>query len=363
MGRTELPSYTKGTRDGNIIQPDEVVLVTGANGFVGSRVVSTLVSYGFTRVRCLVRSMAKGEVLKGIAGESERGKIEIMKGNLLSRDDCRAAADGVSVVYHLAAGVGKSFPDCFLNSAVTTRNLLDAVIKESSLKRFVNISSLAVYANDRLRRGALLDESCEVENELDQRYESYVYGKGKQDEIVLKYANESGLPYVIVRPGVVFGPGKSQITGRIGIDTFGIFLHLGLRNVIPFTYVDNCAEAIVLGGLRKGIDGEVFNIVDDHLPRSSQYLSLCKNRVGRFLSFPMPYPAFYAFCWLWERYSKYSEGQIPPVFNTKRCAVYWKGNKYSNKKAKELLSWAPRVKMEEGLESFFRYARGVKKAQ
>ncbi len=65
----------------------------------------------------------------------------------------------------------------------------------------------------------------------------------------MEYGEKRGLPYVIVRPGVVYGPGIKGIHGRIGIDTFGPFLHLGGSNRIPLTYMDNCAEAIVLAGL------------------------------------------------------------------------------------------------------------------
>ncbi len=191
----------------------------------------------------------------------------------------RSAAEGVSIVYHLAAGVEKSFPGCFLNSVVTTRNLLDAVIKGQTLKRFVNISSIAVYSNEKIPRGGLMDESCEVDTKFVERWEAYTYGKAKQDEIVLEYAHKYNVPYVIVRPSVVFGPGKAKITDRIGTNTFGIFLHLGLNNRIPLTYVDNCAEAIVLAGLRKGIEGQVFNIFDDDLPTSREFLKRYKREV------------------------------------------------------------------------------------
>jgi nucleoside-diphosphate-sugar epimerase len=174
---------------------------------------------------------------------------------------------------------------------------------------------------------------------------------------VLEYARTKSLPYVIVRPSVVFGPGKAKITDRIGTDTFGVFLHLGLNNRIPLTYLDNCAEAIVLAGLRKGIEGQVFNIFDDDLPKSREFLSLYKRKVRRFLSIPIPYPVWFFFCYLWEKYSKWSEGQLPPVFNRRACAVYWKGNTYSNKKAKRLLGWHPRVHMGAALERFFAYMR------
>ena len=56
---------------------------------------------------------------------------------------------------------------------------------------------------------------------------------------------------------------ESPAAGRVGIDTFGVFLHLGGSNQIPLTYVDNCADAIALAGLKPGIDGEVFNIGGD----------------------------------------------------------------------------------------------------
>lgn len=357
MANSNMRALLDTARNQYIINPEETILVTGANGYVGSRVVQTLLSYGFKRVRCLTRSTSKSRNVEEIAKEFVDAKLDIMKGNLLSHDDCFRAAEGVSIIYHLAAGVEKSYPGCFLNSAVTTKNLLEAVIKEQTLKRFVNISTIAVYSNEKIPRGGLLDESCEVDAKLLERYEPYTYGKSKQDEIVLEYAKKHGVPYVIVRPSVVFGPGKAKITDRIGTSIFGVFLHLGLNNRIPLTYVDNCAEAIVLAGLKKGIEGQSFIIVDDDLPRSREFLNLYKRNVRSFLSIPIPYPVWFSFCSLWEKYSKWSEGQLPPVFNRRGCSVYWKGNRYSNSKAKELLGWRPRVSMKEGLERFFVYMR------
>jgi len=346
--------------NGYIAKPEETILVTGANGFIGSRVVRTLLLYGFKQVRCLVRRTNNSISLETMINDFNGKSVEMVKGNLLSRDACKIAVEGVSVIYHLAAGVEKTFPGCFLNSVVATRNLLDASINEQTLKRFVNISSLAVYSNEKIRRGGLMDETCEVDTKLVERFDPYAYGKSKQDELVLEYARTKGLPYVLVRPGVTFGPGKARIPGRVGIDTFGVFLHLGLNNKIPLTYVDNCAEAIVLAGLRRSIEGEVINIVDDDLPKSREFLRLYKKQVHRFISIPIPYPAFYLFSYLWEKYSKWSEGQLPPAFNRRTCATYFKGNTYSNKKAKELLGWHPRIRMREGLESLFVYAREVK---
>ena len=343
-------------RNGYISRSDETILITGANGFIGSKVVEILLEYGFVRLRCLVRSDRNLNKLQHLI-ETSKSKIELLQGNLLSYNDCLRAAEGASIVYHLAAGVEKSFPGCYLNSVVTTRNLLEALLKERTLKRFVNISSIAVYSNEKIHRDEVLDESCEIDNKLVERWEAYTYGKAKQDEILLEYARKHNVPYVIVRPCVVFGPGKAQITSRVGIDTFGVFLHLGLNNTIPFTYVDNCAEAIVLAGLRKYIEGQIFNILDDLPPKSHEFLKLYKHNVRNFFSIPIPYRLWFFFCYIWEKYSKWSDGQLQPIFNTRRCETYWKGNQYSNKKAKELLDWHPRVTMEEALERYFVYMR------
>ncbi len=363
MTNFDVGSFSNKGENGYITKSDDIILVTGANGFIGSRVVYMLLSSGFKRVRCFTRPSSKSVALEAIIKEFGQTGIEIVKGNLLSRNDCEKAVKEVSIIYHLAAGTDKTFPGCFLNSVVTTRNLLDAVIKEQALKRFVNISSLSVYSNDKIRRGGLMDESCEIDTKLVERYDPYAYGKAKQDEIVLEYAKTKGLSYVIVRPAVTFGPGKAKIPGRIGTDTFGVFMHLGLNNKMPLTYVDNCAEAIVLAGLRKGIEGEVINIVDDDLPSSQEFLRMYKKRVHNFASIPIPYSGYYFFNYLWEQYSKWSEGQLPPAFNRLMCATYYKGNTYSNKKAKHLLAWQPRVGMTQALENLFLYAQDVKEKQ
>jgi len=346
-----------------IIGLDEGILVTGANGFIGSRVVRMLLSQGFSRVRCLTRPTSSSKSIERAIEGFSSDKVEIIRGNLLSRQDCATAVQGVSLVYHLAAGTDKTFPGCFLNSVVTTRNLLDAVVNEQGIKRFVNVSSLSVYSNEKLQRGALLDETCEVDASLVERHDPYAYGKAKQDEIVQEYARTKNIPCVIVRPGVTFGPGKAKIPGRVGMDTFGIFLHLGLGNRMPFTYVDNCAGAIVLAGLMRGIEGEVFNIIDDDLPKSRDFLRQYKKGVRNFVSIPIPYRIFFLLNVLWEKYSIWSQGQLPPVFNRLFCAAYFKGNTYSNAKAKQMLGWSPTVTMSEALGKFYAYAREVAGAQ
>src|SRR2546425_3332779 len=284
-------------RDAFIIGPDDPILVTGATGFIGSRLVESLLDRGFRNVRCFARLSSEVATVEADGRRHAGAGVEMIKGNLLSREDCTTATKDVAVIFHLAAGAGeKSFPDAFMNSVVTTRNLLEASIRHQCLRRFVNISSFTVYTNTQKSRGRLLDESCPVEKRPELRGDAYCFAKVKQEEIVTEYGKRFGIPYVIVRPGYVYGPGHEGITNRVGIGTFGVFLHLGGSNTIPFTYVDNCVEAIVLAGLKKGVEGEVFNVVDDDLPSSRAFLRLYKQNVRHFTSIYVPHLVSYALC-------------------------------------------------------------------
>jgi nucleoside-diphosphate-sugar epimerase len=343
----------------SIVEPDDPILVTGASGFIGRALVEKLLGHGFRNVRAFARPSGDVASLEAIANRYRTGvRVEVVRGNLLSREDCISATRDVTVIYHLAAGRGeKSFPDAFMNSVVTTRNLLEASLLHQCLRRFVNVSSFTVYSNRQKPRGRLLDESCPVEPRPELRHEAYCFAKVKQDEIVVEYGKRFGIPHVIVRPGYVYGPGNEAITGRVGIDTFGVFLHLGGSNTIPLTYVDNCADAIVLAGVRPGVGGEVFNVVDDELPTSRQFLRLYKRNVRKFISLYVPHFVSYVLCYLWELYSGWSEGQLPAAFNLRRWHVDWKKTRYSNDKVKMLLGWRPMVPAAEGLRRYFESCR------
>jgi nucleoside-diphosphate-sugar epimerase len=335
-----------------IASPGDRILVTGSNGFIGSKVVETLLEYGFANLRCFVRSSSRLPRLKEVLDRLPAGRnVELVVGDLLSLDDCRKAAEGVSIIYHLAAGMEKSFAGAFMNSALATRNLMDAFLQFGEAKRFVNISSFAVYSNLGLRRGALLDENCPLEDAPQKRFDAYGFGKLKQEKLVREYGEKHKLPYVILRPGYVFGPGKTELTGRVGINTFGFFIQVDGSNLLPLTFVDNCADAIVLAGLKAGVNGEVFNVVDDDLLTSRQFLRLYKKKVNRF-SVRIPYFVAHLLSLILEKYSNSSQGQLPPVFNRRRCSAEWKRNRYSNQKLHDRLGWKPKVKMDEALAAF-----------
>ena len=98
---------------------DNRILVTGSNGFIGTKVIEILLEYGFSNIRCLVRSSSRLGRLEQALSSFDAGRdVEIVTGDLLSREDCRKATQDVSVIIHLAAGMEKSFAGAFMNSAL-----------------------------------------------------------------------------------------------------------------------------------------------------------------------------------------------------------------------------------------------------
>jgi len=260
--------------------------------------------------------------------------------------------EGASVVLHLAAGIDKSFAGAFMNSVLTTRNLVEAFLEQPTRRRFVSVSSFAVYSTIDLPAGSVIDENCPLENRHHEKGDAYGFGKRKQDELIEDYGRQRSLPYVIVRPGSIFGPGKSGLSGRVGIDTFGRFIQISGRNILPLTYVDNCADAILCAASAPGVEGEVFNVVDDDLPPAARFFQAYRRRTGARRAWRIPYSVAYTLSYFWETYSRISDGQLPPAFNRRRCSSEWKRHRYSNAKLKERTGWRPRVSMPEAEQRF-----------
>lgn len=345
--------------DNHIIDKNSKILITGSNGFIGSNVVRNLIARGFSNLRCLVRRTSNLKEINEIKANNPSFNIELFKGDLLVKKDCNKMVKDVSVIYHVAAGMSGSYSSKFLNSVVTTRNLIESSIETNSLKRFVNVSSFSVYSNFKLRRKSILDETCNtVEKEYNKIYNSYAFAKNEQDRLILEYREKFNYPSVIMRPGTVYGPGvREKITTHIGNKTFGVLLQIGAGNILPLTYIDNCAEAIVLAGLVKNIDGEIINIIDDEKISNRKFLKLYKKYVFNFRSIYVPYYLFYWFSIIFEKFAKKSHYYIPPNINKRKTAFFWKGNIYPNHKLKKLLSWKQKVSFEDGSKLYFRYMK------
>jgi hypothetical protein len=86
-------------------------------------------------------------------------------------------------------------------------------------------------------------------------------------------------------------------------------------------------------------------------------LRLYKKNVRRFRSIYVPHLCSYLMCYFWEKYSAWSEGQLPPAFNRRVWNAYWRETRYSNDKLKNRLGWKPRIASAEAFARYFESCR------
>ncbi len=186
-----------------------LVLVTGASGFIGSRLVAALNNQG-VRPRVLLRDTSPRAALDGLDVEAVLGDVGV-DDPALSR-----ACDGVETVYHVAAVSDywrQPVDRLYAVNVDGTRRMLDAALA-GGVRRFVFTSSLASLGLPR--HGELLTEA----HEFNLPAASFPYGHSKHmAESLVREAADAGLEAVIVNPAVVLGPGDiNQISGSIVVE-------------------------------------------------------------------------------------------------------------------------------------------------
>jgi nucleoside-diphosphate-sugar epimerase len=335
------------------------ILVTGAGGFLGVHVVERLLVHGYTDIRCFLRDRSKAAPLMKLAEVYPAAQVELCYGNLKSKADCSRAVTDVSTVFHLAAGLKGSAAELFADSVVVSRNLLEALEARDGIgireTRVVLISSFGVYGVVPLGRGALVDEKTPLEEHPELR-DPYSHTKLHQEQLFWDYQQKAGFELVVLRPGVIYGPGGGAFSNRVGLKIGPVFFHLGGSNLLPLAYVVNCAEAIVVAGMHPDAAGQAYNVHDDQLRTAAQYLRAYKKQVKPMRSLRVPYFMTMLLARLLERYHRKSQGQLPAIITRYKAAAAWGGNTFSNAKL-HALGWKPIVPPPEASARTFEYLR------
>jgi nucleoside-diphosphate-sugar epimerase len=336
------------------------ILVTGAGGFLGVHVVERLLAHGQSDIRCFLRDKGKTARIEELAVANPGSNLEICYGNLKSKADCARAVADAEVVIHLAAGLKGAPAELFVDSVVTARNLLEALGARTeppiAKTRVVLVSSFGVYGVVQMGRGARVDESTPLE-QFPERRDPYSHSKLKQEQLVREYQQKLGFELVVMRPGVIYGPGGGAFSNRVGIQVGPVFVHMGGNNLLPLSYVENCAEAIAVAATHPDAVGQAYNVHDDEMPTAAQYLYAYKKNVKKLRSVRLPYFLTTFLAGRLESYHRKSQGQLPAIITRYKAAAAWGGNTFSNGKLHGL-GWRPLVSTQEGLARTFEYLRG-----
>jgi nucleoside-diphosphate-sugar epimerase len=214
-------------------------LVTGGGGFLGGAIVRRLVDRGDS-----VRSLARGDY-----PELRLLGVETIRGDVGDPEVVARAAEGVDVVFHVAARAGIWGPRSeFVRANVDgTRNVL-AACRSRGVGRLVFTSSPSVISGLGDLEG--VDESIPYPTRFDSYYPET---KAEAERMVLG-SNGPGLSTVALRPHLIWGPGDNHLIPRIiARARAGRLRRIGNRpNRVDSIYIDNAAEAHLLAADRLG---------------------------------------------------------------------------------------------------------------
>lgn len=308
------------------------VLVTGAGGFIGSRLVEALSSKG-ARVKAFVRYNSRADIglLKALPADVLAG-VETVMGDLRDEDALEKAAAGTALVFHLGALISIPYSyqhpvEVVQTNILGTLAVLQACRKSGS--RLIHTSTSEVY-------GTALRVPIDEQHPL-QGQSPYSASKIGADKLVESYYRAFGVPAVTIRPFNTYGPGQSARAVIPTIITQALQaqeIHLGnLEARRDFTYLDDTVAAFIKVAETPGIDGETFNL------GSGQEVSI--RELTEEILFLTGSQA---------RVVVDEERLRPEKSEVQRLLA-------DNSKARRILGWEPKVSLREGLTQTIAWVR------
>ncbi len=319
-------------------------LLTGASGFIGGRLRDALLERGVDVVA--IRRKGSPAAKKGRSVEADYDDVSGLTRLIESEKP--------DYVLHVAGATkGVTYRDFTSANLVPTENLLRAIEEaHPDVKRFVHVSSQAAYGPSTRDRALTED---------DPRRPVEFYGQSKLEAEHAVEARGDRLPWTILRPAGVYGPGDA--------DYFNLFKEASARRNVFFgnrhqrwsaIYVDDCVDAILLATTHPGAVSQGF-FVDDGRPLTWVEFQDCIVRESGKRAITLDFPAFFVtLAGIGGELATRIDGK-PRLFNRQKAKMgaqeAWT---CTSQKLRDRLGWASKVGYEEGVRRAFEWYRQQK---
>lgn len=254
------------------------MLVTGADGFIGSHLTEALLERGYqVRALCCYNSMNNWGWLDSVRHPA----LEIVTGDVRDPNQCREISRGIDTIYHLAALIAIPFsyvaPDSYVDTNIRgTLNMLQAA-RDMDVARIVVTSTSEVYGTARY---VPIDEKHPR-----QPQSPYSATKISADAMAQSFYNAFGLPVVIARPFNTYGPRQSA---RAIIPTIITQIASGMKEIKvgdltptrDFNFVTDTAAGFIALGETPGIEGRDINIATGREVSMADTLDMIRKIMG-----------------------------------------------------------------------------------
>lgn len=325
-------------------------LVTGAGGFIGRHLVRHLRKRGW-RVLCVDLARPRG------MAEDDRIRWHVL--DCGDRQALRQARllDGVDVVFHLA-GLTRAWnlSDFRAANVRPTQWLLEAALEaRPGPKRFVYVSSQAAAGPARS-----LDNPC-VENDTPHPIEAYGQSKMEAEALVQSFGDQ--IPYTLIRPGGVYGPGDRDYLEILKWMNRGVTAYPGTHHQWTSTiYVEDLVRGMVDATLSPQAANQCYFLCHpEPLPWTAIY-ALMAHALGRKpspLPLILPYPLLMIAARINQLMPRKNRNRVPPLSPHKvrlSRPRYWVA---SPQAAINDFGFSPRTSMDHGLAATVRWSRAA----
>lgn len=317
------------------------VLITGASGFIGSRLAQRL-SKDF-EVFALVRSKPKLQDFPK--------NVKLIYGDITDGPSVMKALKNQDLVFNLAAGLpyhkltDSGYFDVNVKGA---ENIFKAAL-DNKVKRLVHISTVGIY-------GPTLSSVVNEKSPLNLR-DTYSITKAEAEILCRKFIKQ-GLPATIIRPTIGYGPGDKRpgFLNLFKLINKGFFIPIGQGdNFFHTIYVDNLVDAMILAVTKKAAIGEDFIIGDDPCPTFKEIIESIAEILNRKI-YPIYLPKELA-ATAAKVFDLSGKLGLPTPLNSQRVAFMTENKKYDIGKAKKLLGFKPKIGLQEGLNKTYLWYR------
>lgn len=322
------------------------VLVTGATGFLGGRLVEMLVERRY-RVRALARKSSSTGRIKPLG-------IEVIYGDVADVASLKPAFQDIDVVVHAAADTGGSEHETRRSTIQGTANVL-RLCEEFEVGKLIHISSCSVYGVADYPENKWITEDSPLER-YPERRGFYSFGKLEAEKLVLRAMQKSSFPIVCLRSGTIFGPGCKTFTPMMGFSLRSkLFAVIGMGGlVLPLVYLDNLVDAIIRAIEKSGVEGRIFNVVDPEPINKKEYAErLLKRLHPEALFLYVPSSLLFVAVYLQERLLRLLGRK--PFLTRYRLILSQKNVFYDSTRIMKELEWKPPYSMAEAIEAVIAY--------
>ncbi len=318
--------------------------VTGGTGFIGSHIIDNLLRKGI-QVRALVRNSSNTTRLKN-------GEIEIVHGDIMDSASLKKHIQDVDLVFSAFGILGQwGMPEQTYRNINTegVKNLIESCL-DSNIKQFIHISSAGVLGP--LGDGVVADESF-------QHNPSNIYERTKceAEKEIMGFAGKHSIPYTIVRPEFVYGPGDTHVLGLFRAVKAGKFVLPGSgKTLLHPTYIDDLVQGVSLCINNDNAFGKIYLITGERPVSVRELAETIAEEFGVKLS-KIGIPLFIAntaanMMELGGRILKFE-----PLLSKSRVKFFTENRAFTYRKAEAELGYAPGVDFREGVRRTIQWYR------